>query len=363
MRAIVHIGLEKTGTTSIQRFLTINNAMLKRKGIWVCESQHPGNNFHLAMASFSAYRNDSLLRTLGIESLADFEVFTARQRRLLKAEVSAATKSGADTFVISSEHLQSRLTSPADLARLKEILYDAGLTNVEIVVYFRSPLRIALSHHGMAIKKGVHIDGDALLPGNPRVSHILDFDKFSVLWPDCFGASAINARLYPEGEGSEAVFRDFTKVIGVSESFDEFTIPERANTNLSEDALLVLNAVNRTSKVVANQWKTRELFNLLEVTAAGKGLSASTELVDAYETAYRGPIDRLQRRYFPNTADQLFRESAGTATTGSHESAIEAGAAVLVAALELLDRKTTAKPKGRLSRLQAIVRRNLKRLF
>lgn len=361
MRAILHIGLEKTGTTSIQQFLTLNAGRLRKSGLWVCESQHRGNNFHLALASFTPFRRDSLLRTLGIDNPKDFDVFAARQARLLKAEVAAAVKAGCTTFVISSEHLQSRLTSPADLVKLKQTLTAAGLDQVEIVVYLRSPLRIALSHHGMAIKKGVHIDDQALLPGNPRVSHILNFEKMLDLWQTGFGAHSINVRLYPEGLGADAILRDFAQQIGAANRFEELELPPRTNTNLSEDALLILNAVNAESKLVANQWPTREFFNLLESSAPGKGLAASTDLINAYELAYRAQIDRIQAQFFGNHEGKLFAEVATDKRLGTREEALAAGAAVLTAALQLLVVKTPSKGRSIFNRAKTSMRKFLKR--
>lgn len=363
MRALLHIGLEKTGTTSIQQFLTLNAGRLRGSGTWVCESQHRGNNFHLALASFAPFRQDSLLRTIGINKPNDFEVFASRQERLLKAEVAAAAKAGCTTFVISSEHLQSRLTSHADLAKLKHMLSAAGLNQVEVVVYLRSPLRIALSHHGMAIKKGVHIDDQALLPGNPRVSHILDFEKMIDLWQTCFGSAAMNVRLYPEGAGSDAILRDFARQIGVESEFENFDLPPRANTNLSEEALLILNTVNAKSKFVANQWATREFFNLIESSAPGKGLTASADLVKAYESAYRAQIDNIQAQFFGDYEGKLFAEIAKQYPESSRQDTLDAGAALLTAALQLLDSKTAPKRKSVFTRGKAVARKLLKRFF
>jgi hypothetical protein len=363
MRALLHIGLEKTGTTSIQQFLTLNAGRLRDLGAWVCESQHRGNNFHLALASFAPFRQDSLLRTIGINKPNDFEVFSARQARLLKSEVAAAAKAGCTTFVISSEHLQSRLTSHDDLAKLKQTLTAAGLNQVEVVVYLRSPLRIALSHHGMAIKKGVHIDDQALLPGNPRVSHILDFEKMIDLWQTCFGSAAMNVRLYPEGSGADAILRDFARQIGAESQFESFHLPPRANTNLSEEALLILNAVNAKSKLVANQWATREFFNLVESSAAGKGLTASATLVNAYESAYRAQIDTIQAQFFSNYEGKLFSEVAIDRPESSSQETLAAGAALVTAALQLLEKKTAPTRKSAFTRVKASVRKLLKRFL
>ncbi|MEY2675284.1 MAG: hypothetical protein RL102_550 [Actinomycetota bacterium] len=362
MRAILHIGLEKTGTTSIQQLLKLGVPQLRKAGVWVCESQHSGNNFHLALASFEAFRPDSLLRTLGITSAKEFEVFSARQARLLQREVQQAKAAGCNTFLISSEHLQSRLTKDADLAKLKSMLSTAGIDEIEILCYLRSPLRIALSHHGMAIKKGVHISDEALLPGNPRVSHILDFENMVRMWSNAFGRSNLTLRLYPEGGASDLLLREFIAGAAPEVDFDELPLPGRTNANLSEEALLILNALNAQSKLVANQWQNRKFFNMLESAVPGRGLSASDALVDIYNSAFAEPLANIKSEFFANHDGPLLHEAHRSAAPPTTEQLTTAASKMLEVALSLTEAQA-AKPLERRSGFLASAKRAVKRVL
>lgn len=367
MRAILHIGLEKTGTTSIQQMLKLGSVQLRQTGVWVCESQHAGNNFHLALASFESFRPDSLLRTLGITNGKDFDVFSLRQSRLLKHEVQAAKAAGCNTFLISSEHLQSRLTKAADLAKLKSTLTEAGVTEFEILCYLRSPLRIALSHHGMAIKKGVHISDEALLPTNPRVSHILDFENMVRLWSAVFGRSSLTLRLYPEGGASDLILREFIAGVAPAVAFDDLTLPGRTNANLSEEALLILNALNAQSDVVAQHWRDRKFFNLLEAAVPGRGLTATPELVATYNEAFAPQLERIKAEFFADHDGPLLQDSLTKSNQSRDQKTIDEAAKMLQVALSLGTAQAVSTQSGKLRKLagraKRALRRTAKRIF
>ncbi len=367
MRAILHIGLEKTGTTSIQQMLKLGSGQLRQAGVWVCESQHAGNNFHLALASFESFRPDSLLRTLGITDAKEYDVFAARQARLLTREVQEAKAAGCQTFLISSEHLQSRLTKAADLAKLKAMLTEAGVTEFEILCYLRSPLRIALSHHGMAIKKGVHISEEALLPTNPRVSHILAYENTVNLWSAAFGREALSLLLYPEGGASDQILRDFVAIVAPTAEFESLTLPGRTNANLSEEALLILNALNAQSDVVAKQWRDRKFFNLLEAAVPGRGLTATPELVETYNQAFAPQLARIKAEFFAGHDGPLLQDSTARSSQRHDQKTIDEAAKMLQVALSLGAAQTGAASAGSLRTLVAkakrAIRRTAKRFF
>ena len=65
-KALVHIGLEKTGTTAIQEFLQINKQLLlEEHRIWVADYLGQGSQWLLATLAYENQRDDDLTRTLG----------------------------------------------------------------------------------------------------------------------------------------------------------------------------------------------------------------------------------------------------------------------------------------------------------
>ena len=116
MKVILHIGLEKTGTTSIQRTCASKREELLRHGVLYPKT--PGKSNHCAVAALAANPGKCLdLRTqLGIVDQSAFDAFLAEFPAKLQAEIR---ESGVDCVLLSNEHCSSRLGNPEELARLR----------------------------------------------------------------------------------------------------------------------------------------------------------------------------------------------------------------------------------------------------
>jgi hypothetical protein len=358
MKTILHIGLEKTGTTSVQQLLKANRTALLQQGTLISTSLHPGNNFYLAMASFSSFRVDGLLKQQGIQNQADLDSFRSKTLAKFQAELKSAN--GARQVLISSEHLQSRLTTISDIQLLKQNLESVGLVDFEVLVYLREPIRIALSHHGMAIKKGVFVDETFFEPNHPRVSQILGFQASIQMWQQVFGSESMRVRLYPEGQKPAALIDDFFDATALSQVGLNLNSEEKRNANLSAGALQILNDLNRENKLVANQVASKKFFDRLEKHVPGKGLSANSQTIEKFNEFYAASNEWVLKNFFAEQAT-LFEKPLAAGADATPEQADVIG--VLSAALEVLedrDRELT-RLKSRMSLMPAGVKLLLKR--
>lgn len=294
-QTILHIGLEKTGTTSLQFLFRQNRTNLLRSKFLVSEASASGNNFHLAVASYSKFRADGLTRQLRIVDQHSLDKFREKVFSQLANEIEL---NQPEVLLLSSEHFQSRLTSVDDIALLKRSLENAGCSNFKVVVYLRDPLKIVMSHHGMAIKKGVHVTSDFYLPTHPRISHIIDSLKTLDNWAAVFGRDAIEPRLYPEGQPSQALIADFLQVCELSQEQLDLSLQEVRNVNLSAEALTVLNHLNAKSNRVAKLAEDRWLFHQLEKAHAGRGLNPSPETIDLFHRHFESAHQSIAREWF-----------------------------------------------------------------
>ena len=57
MHCYLHIGVEKTGTTSIQKFLYLNRALLNQNGYQLTDSLSKPNNTGITVLSLSSLKN------------------------------------------------------------------------------------------------------------------------------------------------------------------------------------------------------------------------------------------------------------------------------------------------------------------
>ena len=301
-QTILHIGLEKTGTTSIQFLLRENRQQLLKSSVLISKSSQSGNNFHLAIASYSKFREDGLTRQLGLTTDAKLQKFREATIRSLAEEIRTEAP---ERLILSSEHFQSRLLGVEDIGSLKSLLEQAGCQNFKVVVYLRDPLKIVMSHHGMAIKKGIHVTSDFYRPQHPRISHIIDHKKTLDNWAEVFGRENIDARLYPEGQSGDVLIADFLKAVEIETHQLDLSKQELRNVNLTDLALEALNAINAKSDRVRVLAEDRWLFNRLERELPGRGLNPDAEVVELFEQHFRESHIDIARHWF-DSSEPLF---------------------------------------------------------
>jgi hypothetical protein len=351
-QTILHIGLEKTGTTSIQYLLSQNRRLLLESSVLVSNTTNPGNNYHLAIACYSKFRADGLTKQLGISSQQQLEAFRRLVFAKLEKEVS---QNSPEKVVLSSEHFQSRLLGTDDISLLKTSLESIGLTNFKILLYLRDPLKIVMSHHGMAIKKGIHVTEDFYRPEHPRISHIVDHTKTLQNWQSVFGRDAIQVRLYPESQPGEALLTDFLHACDISTKQVDLTKQELRNINLSASALRALNQVNASSDKVRLLAEDRWLFNQLEKRYPGKGLTPASATIELFDQRFNDNHKQISFEWFDGK-EPLF------ATKWASPEPIDAAEELAVAkAIEVLIDQ--AMRRHRLSSLLKLPRRAAKRLL
>src|SRR5689334_17073301 len=117
LKLYLHIGTEKTGTTSVQKFMSLNRGLLQRAGVLYPVS--PGNENHLALTAVAKVQGNEVWDKLGIADREAAGVFRRQFREKLTAELRAANCS---TVVMSGEHCSSRLRKDDDVKRLHEFL-------------------------------------------------------------------------------------------------------------------------------------------------------------------------------------------------------------------------------------------------
>ena len=141
----LHIGTEKTGTTSIQRWLQANRRQLALEAkIGIPQTLGRDDQFWLPILTYAKDHDDDLTQRAGLQSNSAF-------LRRLKCDhtrtrfVEEVEQSNCNRWIISSEHLQARLTSnPAALAHLHALLTPL-FADIQIVLFIRNPLEFGLS--------------------------------------------------------------------------------------------------------------------------------------------------------------------------------------------------------------------------
>lgn len=243
----IHIGTEKTGTTSIQSFLTKNALRLSVSGLWYptehsapyCES-----NAHFPIvASLLGYDAD----------------FVSPAKSLLRGECIGRFLDDCHVrpeknVVISAEHFSSRLHDADRLAGFRHQLLGV-FDRAVIIVYVRSQVSLAPSSYSTGVKCGraSRLDPDEITPANPYFNALTILD----LWAGVFGKENIIAReLETRSLKNGDICQDFLGVLGLSGELMESCPRENPSLSLAKlEALRRINACLPSFEKDAEAWR------------------------------------------------------------------------------------------------------------
>lgn len=152
MKAIVHIGTEKTGTTSIQKYLFQNRKKLRKAGFHFLQSAGSTNNRALPAYFVAESRFDDFYRDEGITTIEAKAEFRNQFLQKFEHEIGTLPKN-IHTVVISSEHFHSRLRTPEEVDKVHEFL-TSYFDDIRIVCYLRDQLSTCSSYYSTGLKSG-----------------------------------------------------------------------------------------------------------------------------------------------------------------------------------------------------------------
>ncbi len=340
-KAILQIGTEKTGTTSLQRFLATNRDRLAERGYLYPRFCGEMNHTGLAAYAMDADRPDELKAAFGGETPEAVPLMRERLRRLAEAELT-----GGHRAIFCNEHCHSRLVNPEEVQRLRDFLAEF-FDEIEISVYLRRQDRVALSLYSTMLKSGAA--PERVLPGVRPESPYYNYDRFLALWEGVFGAEAISVRLFEPGllvNGS--VVDDFLACWGLGEIGDYRSVPNE-NGSISAAAQEFLRQVNphlASQTGLPGQRLRGIVVSTLERRHSGHGARPAQDEARAFYERFRAANEQVAARYFPGR-DPLFSEDfAGYPETADLRTT-DAAAIVEIAA-QLL-----TQASGRIDELEA----------
>ena len=239
-KAILHIGLEKTGSTAIQEFLWINRrTLLDQHQIWTPDYLGRGSQWPLAVLAYNASQEDDLTSSLGSPAAR-----IAKLEEIRKKITFSANHQPANLFCFSSEHLSSRLTTTDHICSLRDFFSDL-FDDLEVVVYVREPIRMAISRQSTAVKLG---HGAFRLPEPSQIAAALDFQVVIQRWESAFGKN-LRVRLYDESASEFDIISDFQSLLGLSSPLNpEIIRPKRTNPSLNWNHLRLMSGINAVAQ-------------------------------------------------------------------------------------------------------------------
>lgn len=189
----LHIGTEKTGTSTIQQFLCSNEDELRKQGIWYSRSLDRPSNRKFAVYAQDFNKDAEGFRRYRIGSPEEHTTFKADVEHHFREEVAAFRAANGRAFVISSEHLHSRLPREELVMRVKGLLAPL-FESVRIICFLRPQIEVVISLASTAIRVGKVVDKSFFEIGPADAYY--NYDRLLTRWTNVFGRAQMKVTAY-----------------------------------------------------------------------------------------------------------------------------------------------------------------------
>ncbi|MDJ0690551.1 MAG: hypothetical protein QNJ41_18830 [Xenococcaceae cyanobacterium MO_188.B32] len=237
-KVFLHIGLHKTGSTSLQAFLHRNRNTLRDYGYLYPQTG--------ASSRFDCHHNLAWL-LMNWSNKADPSLGTWKE---LHQEID---NTSLNKIIISSEEFEFVGMGKKSLNCLKSEL---EYYEVKIIVYIRRQDKRLESQYTDNIKNGFYSGNVlSLLPFCDKMREASNYEKVLESWAQTFGIDNIIVRPLEKTQ-IPSIYHDFLEIIGIT-NFDNFIEVEAQNTKRGRKALEALKVIN---KIYENQPVARKRY-------------------------------------------------------------------------------------------------------
>ena len=305
MKAVIHIGTPKSGSTTIQAFLALNRDALERQGFRQAPMQ-PNTIAQMELGLAGLVRAGgrltvpNRLHALGLRAGDDQEALVARFEAMLREAVRHAPD---DTYIASAEQVHAWL-STADKVAALDYLLRGHFEQVRYVVYYRPQAEFMLSTFSERIKRGERVTFEQHFAER---LHRMDFHRRAQMWASVVGHRNLSVRLVDGGVLVNAdLLDDFCAVAGIQRA--GLQTPPRMNVSLTVEEIALYRRLGRVLAARRAHGGPNPVFRAALALAHRALPSPGTRL--ALTPAQRAQViaanadsnERLRAQFFPDRA-------------------------------------------------------------
>ncbi len=294
MDLYLHIGTEKTGSTSIQRFLAKNRRRLQDAGILFPLAPGLDNQRALTAIAEDNVEDSALQEIFNIRTSEDLDCFREDLREKLKEELGGG---GFSRVIMSNEHCSSRLRDDSQVKYLHDYLSEF-FDRIYIVVYIRRQDDFLVSTYSTMVKTGrtvpIHVPSAR--------GQIRRYDHWDLLsrWARIFGRENIICRKYDRSQlVAGDIIHDFGAQTGVPTT-PEFERPVMTNESLDADALEFLRLFNRHFNRTGYR---SQLVQALAAISNGPLVTLPENELAAFMALFQESNEKVAMEYFGSTVE------------------------------------------------------------
>jgi hypothetical protein len=302
----LHIGTQKTGTTSLQNFLSANRERLLERGFLYPTA--PGGVNHVGLTAYSRDDEeiDLIRKRCGIESSADVKAYRRKLARQLRHEIEAYRP---QTIILSNEHLSARLHAHAEIRRVEQLCRSFA-DQVTVIVYLRNQIDYLVSWYSTLIIGGKHKLFDAF--SVQRIERQVDYAWMLAPWSRVFGLENMRVcRFEAQDMKGGDIIDDFASIVGFETN--GLIRAERLNQSLDAEALEFLMRFNAYFPTLKGEPANPERAGVVDVLLArqgGEAFRVSRAKAAEIEERFRESNREVNEKYFGSRFDPLFPPSS-----------------------------------------------------
>lgn len=248
MKCILHIGTEKTGSTAIQKWLYDNKNDLSSNKVFLSECLSKPNNRIFSLLFLEDFNLCDFCKRNNISSKEELEAFKLEALNNLKDEILQNSKTH-EIFVISSEHLHSRIRKKQEIHNIKEFL-SQYFDEIKIICYFREQYEMATSFISTQLSAETYFKSnnfDDVFKNVTPENYYYNFLQIADNWASVFGKNNCIYKIYDKNLfPAKDICRDFINCLNLKNidkliGFKEMNIE---NSSLSYLKCICMNKIN-----------------------------------------------------------------------------------------------------------------------
>lgn len=320
MTCYLHIGMPKTGTTSIQQFLKLNyNILLEKQCLFPISTLLNGNHYPLVQMLHSTSNKKIIKYNYNLERIIYNKNYKTKNKYILNKYISEIKKyKNISNIIFSCENFTIDITNPMEIIKLRRILRLMGMKNIKIIIYLRPLTDFLTSWYSQDIKHGAY-DPDYLDNiGKKEINHMCDYKNLIEMFCNVFGKDNIIVKKFEKKAFfQEDLLKDFIHTLGLNWD-QKFIIPKKQNESLNLLSMELLKALNRIiprflpnftldPKRIEIQSLIQDKFYPLNKKNEFK-FQLPIKTIKLYENYFKDSQEWIRREFFPNEKKYFWKK-------------------------------------------------------
>lgn len=303
-RIIIHIGIEKTATTSLQDFLRKNDHELLKHGYFLPNAAGEFNQ--VLFAKLFRRGPEGFLRRHGIFTTSKQAKMRDRLEHDLEEEISQLGKT-PEAMIITSEWLHSKLTKSDEINALGDFLKKFA-KKIEVVCYLKEQSALANSKYTTSLRYGLSPSFEEFIKEcRPRVTYYNHLQTLS-RWSEIASGENLKCRVFSKRdlkEGSISV--DFLDQLGVDFKNGDWKETPTLNQSLSFNGAMIFRALNETLAGSNIPWKYK---NVISDALSGSHNFVTEAEYNQISEEFSFSNEEVRERFFPNRKTLFERQNS-----------------------------------------------------